>query len=173
LYAPDMSNRFIALVTAAVTTALMASPAWTQTQSGFHSAAQGVELVAQLSGTAQVGWSVEAVPQPMLELGQTADVVVLQESFTLGRGQTLDAKCQVIAGPQAGAAFFHSQPQNMVSSFLDTGASAANNHEQTFPLVINFDPSHGSATDYQSIVIFGKGSGSAPSATVRITVVAL
>jgi hypothetical protein len=161
------------LVAAAVITVLTAPLSWAQSQPSFNSAAQGVSLIAQLPGTAQVAWSVQPVPQTMLDPGQTAEVVVLQESLTLGRGQTLDAKCQVITDPDAGAAFFPSQPQDMVSSFLGTDSSTANGHGQTFPLLTNFDPAHGSTTDSQSIVIFRNSSKGSPSGIVKLTIAAL
>jgi hypothetical protein len=148
---------------------------WAKPQSSgeFHSAAQSVRLFAQLPETAGVAWFIRPVPQTLLENGQTADVVVLQESWTFARGQTVEANCQVVTEPQAAAEFFSSKPQYVATSFSPPASFLGTSQVQTFPLVAKFDPARGPMTDTQSLVIVRNAHGDVSSAGVRITVVAL
>jgi hypothetical protein len=167
-----MSFRSCIAATTVFFAALITLPCGAQTQGGFQSGAQSVALVAQLSSAAQVGWSVRALPQSMLSPGQSAEIVVLQESWTLGLGQTLDANCRVVTEPGSAAEFLASQTQSIVTAFASANPSVGARQERMFPLT-NGPIRGGSASDSQSIVIFGDVSERAPSGAVRITVVAL
>jgi hypothetical protein len=150
-------------------------PSWAGPQSpgGLRSAGQGVTLVAQLPDTAGMAWFISPVAQAMLEDGQTAEMVILQQSWTFARGETLDAQCQVTTEPQATAQLFTSKPQDLVTSFVSPASLLGTSQVRTFPLVANFDPANGSQTDAQILLIVHGGPGDASSASVRITVIAL
>ena len=139
----------------------------------FHSAAQSVTLVAQLPSTASVAGFISPVPQDLLEDGQTADMVVLQESWTFARGETLAAECQVMTEPQATAELFTSRPRYLANSFVSPASFLGSSQVRTFPLVANFDPAKGSLRDAQILLIVHSSPGDASSASVRITVVVL
>jgi hypothetical protein len=154
---------------------LVAPLSWAGQQSAgeIHSAGQGVTLVAQLPNTASVAGYISPVPQSLLEDGQTADMVVLQESWTFGRGETLDAQCQVMTGPDATAELFTSRSQYLATSFARPASFVGTSQVRTFPLVDNFDPAKGSLNDTQILLIVPSIPGDTSSASVRITVVAL
>jgi hypothetical protein len=109
----------------------------------------------------------------LLEDGQTADMVVLQESWAFARGQTLQAECQVVTEPDATAELFTSKPQYLPSSFVSPASFLGTRQVRTFPLVDGFDPAKGSLTDTQILLIVRSIPGDTSSASVRITVVAL
>ncbi len=170
----------IGIIAAAWIMAFAAPLLWAGQQAGggIQSGAQGVVLVATMPGAASMASLVSPVPQNLLEDGQTGEMLVLQQSWTLGRGETLDAQCQVVAGPQANAQLFTSRTQYLPSSFVSTASSLGSSQVQTFPLVTGFDPAKGSLTDAQILlVVHGIPGQSAPggdsSVSVRITVVAL
>jgi hypothetical protein len=143
-----------------------------QVKGEFQSGTKSIALIAQLSSAAQIEWSVRTLPQAMLSPGQSAEIVVLQESWTLGRGQTLDANCRVVTEPGSTAELMPSQAQSIVTSFAGANASAEIGQERMFALTSG-PVRAGSASDSQSIVIFGDVSERTPSGAVRITVVAL
>jgi hypothetical protein len=139
----------------------------------IHSAGQSVALIAWLPETASVTGFVSPVPQTLLEDGQTAEMVVLHQSWTFAPGETLDAECQVITEPQATAQLFTSKPQYLATGFLSPASFLGTSRVQTFPLVDNFDPAKGFLTDTQILLIVHNIPGDASAATVRITAVAL
>jgi hypothetical protein len=139
----------------------------------IRSAAQSVTLFAQLPTTAGVAGLIRAVPQTLLGDGQTAEMVVLQESWTLARGQTLDAECQVMTEPHATAEVFTSKPQNRATSLVSPASFLETRRARTFPLVTDFDPARGFQWDTQILLIVQHIPGETSSASVRITVVAL
>lgn len=121
-----------------------------------------------------MAWLIRPVPQTLLENGQTADLLVLQELWTFARGETLDAECQVMTEPQAAAVLFGSDPQDSDPSLLYRPTSfLPTSQVRTFPLVTKFDPARGPLTDSRFLVIFRNAPGGIFSAGVRITVVAL
>jgi hypothetical protein len=140
---------------------------------GVVSAGQSVALVARMAETASVAGYVSPIPQDLLEDGQSAEMVVLQQSWTFGRGQTVDAECEVVTGPGATAEVFTSEPQDLASSFVRTASSLGTRQVRTFSLVDNFDPAKGSRWDTQILLIVHDTPGETSSASVRITVVAL
>ena len=99
-------------------------------------------------------------------------MVVLQQSWTFGRGETLQAECQVAAGAHTTAELFTSKAQPLATGFLGSAPFLAPNQTRTFPLAAAFDPAQGSLSDTQILLFASDAPGDAPSATVRITVVA-
>jgi hypothetical protein len=139
----------------------------------IRSAAQSVTLVARLPTTAGVAGLIRTVPQTLLGDGQTAEMVVLQESWTLARGQTFAAECQVMTEPHATAEVFTSQPQNRATSLVSSAAFLETKEVRTFPLVTNLDPAKGFQWDTQILLVVHHIPGETSAASVRITVVAL
>jgi len=170
-------TKFTGVIAAALISSFVAPLSWAgqRSQSQSLSASQGVALIARMPETASLAWLINPVPQNSLQDGQTAEMVVLRETWAFAGGQTLDAECQVTTGPQATAQVFTSRGQypatGFAASFLETSPV------QTFPLVTNFDPAKGSVTDTQILLIIHNAgdneSGGDASASVRITVVAL
>jgi hypothetical protein len=167
--------KFIGVIAATWVISFVAPLSWAGQRSPgeFLSGGQSVALVARMPETASVAGFVSPVPQDLLEDGEAAEMVVLQESWTFARGETLDAKCEVITGPQATAELFTSKPQYLRTSFLSPASSPGTSQVRTFPLVANFDPARGSLSDTQILLIVHRIPEDASSASVRITVVAL
>jgi hypothetical protein len=168
---------FIGPIAATWIIALVAPLSWAgQRPPGeFQSGPQSVTLVAHLPNTVGVGAHITPVPQTLLESGQTADMVVLQESWTFARGETFVAECQVTTEPQATATLFTSKPQDpqeLAASFASPASFLAGRQVRTFSLVTGFDSAKGSQWDTQILLIARSGSGD-NAASVRITVVAL
>jgi len=139
----------------------------------IHSAGQSVTLVAYMPDTASMAWSISPVPQTLLEDGQTGHMVVLQQSWTFARGETLHAEAQVMTEPQATAQLFTSEPQHLATGFASPASFLGTSQVRTFPLVANFDPARGTLRDTQILLIVHEIPEDASSASVRITVVAL
>jgi hypothetical protein len=172
-------TKSIRVIAATWILSIAAPLSWAGPQSAgeIRSTGQSVALVAHLPNTARVAWLVSPVPQDLLEDGQSADLVVLQESWTFARGETLEAECRVMTEPDAMAELFTSRPQYFQTSFVSP-ASFGTRQVRTFPLVADFDPGKGTLTDTQILLIVRGATGrsvpgEASSADVRITVVAL
>jgi hypothetical protein len=151
------------------------APLWAGQQSSgeLHSAGQGVTLLARMPETASVAGFIMPVPQALLEEGQTADVVVLRQSWTFARGETLDAQGQVIADPQTTIQLFISKPQHLATGFAGSTSFHGTSQVRTFPLAAGFDPAKGTLKDAQILLIVRSASGESSPASVRITVIAL
>lgn len=166
-------TQFIGAILAMGIISLVAPLSWAgQRPAGeMRSAGQSVVLIAQLPGTASVAGFVSPVPQTLLEDGQTGELVILKQSWTLGRGETLDAQAQVVTEPDATAQLFGAEPQPLLNSFV--ASSVESSRVQTFPLVTDFDPAKGSLTDTRILLVVHNRPGDTSSASVRVTVVAL
>jgi hypothetical protein len=164
----------IGVIAAACILSLIAPLSWAgQPQAGLlPSSGQSITLVAQLPDTAHVAGFISPVPQASLEDGQTAEMVVLQQSWTFARGETLDAQCQVMTDPQTTAELFTAKPRYLPAAFLGSSSSLGTGQVRTFPLVSGFDPANGSMSDAQILLLLHNAPGVASSASVRITVVA-
>jgi hypothetical protein len=147
-------------------------PAWAGQAAEVHSGAQSVVLMARMPETASVAGLVTPVPQELLGNGQTAETVLLQQSWTFAQGQTLQAECTVAMGPQATAEMFTSGSQFMACGFVSAAPSVGANQTRSFPLITKFDPAKGTLTDSQILFIAHGASGDDLSASVRVTVVA-
>jgi hypothetical protein len=139
----------------------------------LQSAGQSVTLVARMPETASVAGFTWAVPQTLLKDGQTADMVVLRQSWTFARGETLDAEGQVITEPQATVQLFTSRPRDLAGGLASSTSFLGTSQVRTFPLVADFDPAKGSLRDTQILLIVRSVPDGNSSASVRITVVAL
>jgi hypothetical protein len=162
----------IGIISAIWALSFVAPPAWAGQGAEIHSGTQSVALVARMPETASVAGLITPVPQELLEDGQSAETVLLQQSWTFAPGQTLSAECEVATGPQATAEIFTSGSQNLINGFVSAVPSVGAGETRSFPLVSGFDPAKGTVTDTQMLLIAHDSPGEDLSASVRVTVVA-
>jgi hypothetical protein len=170
-------SKSIGLISAACMASLVVQCSWAGRHSGIdfqtNSNQQSIRLVARLPETVRVAWVVQPVPQDLRLKGQAADLVVLQESWTFARGETLDAQCEVTTDPTVVARLLPSAPSDSAAILAHRDWFLSASGIQTYSLATKFDPGRGSLTDTRFLLLIHSGSAPSVPASVHITVVAL
>jgi hypothetical protein len=128
-----------------------------------------VALIAQLASVAHVAFRTYPAGQPLLDTGQTGDLVVIAGEWLLARGDSLSARCTLVPPPDE-------QDEELVSLGPDAASPIRTSFLQrpnpnTIPLITAFNAGAGQQTDVHAMLVV-RGSAPTSVSVLRITVVA-